>query len=82
MDTSQLWERISSDGQAGQIKTDRLAVPGGWLYRVIIRSITGPGVAVTTQFIDDETAYELNKQRLDRIAAAEKTNAAMRLAAR
>ena len=63
-----LWERIDKDGFNKNITTARLAVTGGWLYRVTMNSTVGPGVAVTTTFVADPDA---DKTVANRIAAEE-----------
>ncbi len=43
------WERITNDGSE---VTDRLNVPGGWLYRTVV----GSGAGVALAFVADYTA--------------------------
>ena len=58
-----LWERIDKDDFSKNIRTARLAVPGGWLYRVTMNSTVGPGVAVTTTFVADPDAEKTAAKR-------------------
>ena len=41
------WEPVSGYGATGITSTDRLRVPGGWLYRTIVASATELAVATT-----------------------------------
>lgn len=58
MNSKPTWELVTEHGfsdRNGSI-THRLPVPGGWLYRTIVREYTddsGPNTGVSTTFVPD-----------------------------
>jgi hypothetical protein len=61
----QQWEIVGSTATAkdcNTLHTERLAVPGGWLYRTWIDSPRTWDIAIAQSFVPDSTKPERNNQ--------------------